>query len=101
MDVPRAMRAMRAFLRRVAGMFASERRDRAFEEEVESHLAMHIDDNLRAGMTPDAARRDALLKLGGVEQVREAYRDRRGLPAIEHLTQDLRYGLRTLRKSPT
>jgi len=67
---------------------------------LESHLQLHIEDNLRAGMTPEAARRDALLKLGGVEQTKESYRERCGLPFLETLLQDLRFALRRLRKSP-
>ncbi len=59
---------------------------------------MHIADNLRAGMTREAARRDALLKLGGVQQTKESVRDRRGIPFLEILLQDLHYAFRTLRK---
>ncbi|HVG19637.1 MAG TPA: ABC transporter permease [Blastocatellia bacterium] len=69
-------------------------------EELESHLRMHIDDNLRAGLDAAEARRQALIKLGGLEQVKESYRDRGGLPAIETLIMDLRYGARMLLKQP-
>jgi hypothetical protein len=61
---------------------------------------MHIEDNLRRGLTPEAARRDAILKLGGLEQTRERYRDRRGIPVVEHLLRDVRYAARTLRRNP-
>jgi predicted permease len=71
-----------------------------FSAEIESHLAMHIEDNLRSGMTPDEARREALIKLGGLEQTKQAYRERQGLPWFETLWQDLRFGLRMLAKSP-
>ena len=61
---------------------------------------MHIEDNVRAGMTPEEARRQALIKLGGVEQTKENYRDRRGLPWLETLIRDVRFGLRMLAKAP-
>jgi putative ABC transport system permease protein len=61
---------------------------------------MHIEDNLRAGMTPEEARRDALIRLGGLESVKQAYRERRGVPGLETMIQDLRYGARMLRKNP-
>jgi len=61
---------------------------------------MHIEDNLRTGMGAEEARRLALIKLGDVEQTKEYYRERRGLPALETLLQDLRYGLRVLGKNP-
>ena len=91
---------MRAWWRRVAGVFAGRRAEHELSAELESHLQLHVDDNLRAGMTPIEARRQALVALGGLESTKESYRDRRGLPAVESLLRDLRYGLRTLRKSP-
>jgi putative ABC transport system permease protein len=94
------MRQLRAWLVRLNGLFLKQRRDGEFSAELESHLQMHVEDNLRAGMNPQEARREALMKLGGVEQTKEKYRDRRGLPALEVLLQDLRFGLRMLRKNP-
>jgi predicted permease len=94
------MRNLRAWLRRLAGLFRNERNEREFADEVASHLELHIDDNLRSGMSAQEARRQALLKLGGVEPTREIYRERRGLPLLETLLQDLRYSARTLRKNP-
>ena len=94
------MKGLRAFLLRFTGLFQKGRRDRELAAEMQSHLQMHIEDNLRRGMTPDEARREALIKLGGVEQTKETYRARRGLPMLETLAQDVRYGLRVLRKSP-
>jgi predicted permease len=94
------VRQMRGWLARFFGMLNRGRREREFAEELESHLAMHIEDNLRAGMSPEEARRLALVKLGGVTQTRELHREQRGLPMLETMLQDLRFGLRILVKSP-
>lgn len=94
------MKAVRAWFHRSFGLFRKRRSDAEFAAELESHLQLHVEDKLRAGMTPEAARRDALIKLGGVEQTKENYRERRGLPFVESTLQDLRFALRTLRKSP-
>ena len=92
------MKRLRTWLRRTNGVFRKERRDAEFAAELESHVQMHTEDNVRAGMAPEAARRAALLKLGGIEQTKENYRQRRGLPWLDALAQDLRYTFRTLRK---
>ena len=94
------MRTLRAWLLRFGGLFGRRRRDRELADEMESHLQMHIEDNLARGMTPAEARRQALIKLGGVEQTKESYRERRGIPFLETLLQDIRFGFRMLRKSP-
>jgi len=83
-----------------AGSFNKSAHEREMTDELDSHLAMHIADNIRAGLTPEEARRDALLKLGGVESVKEAYRERRTVPFLEHLLLDIRFALRQLRKNP-
>jgi len=94
------MRRLRAWLVRLAATFDRGRLDRELAAELEGHLAMAIDDNLRSGMTAAEARRQALIRLGGVAQVEERCRERRGLPALEGLLRDLRFGARTLRRSP-
>ena len=94
------MRNLRAWFARFLGLFRRDQHDREFAAEMESHLQMHIDDNLRAGMAPQEARRQALMKLGGLESTRQLYRERRSLPFIETVLQDLRYAARALRKSP-
>ena len=93
------MRGMRAWVVRLVTLFRGP--DDDFSAELESHLQLHIDDHLRAGLSPSEARRRALIKLGGVQAVHERQRDRRGLPALQHLGRDLRYAVRTLRRHPT
>ena len=69
------MRVLRVWLLRVYGLFGKERRRREFAEEIQSHLQMHIEDNVRSGMTPDEARRQALIKFGGIDATQESYGD--------------------------
>src|SRR6202012_1404388 len=63
-------------------------------------ITMHIEDNLRAGLSAEEARRQALILLGGEEQARQAYRDRATLPLLESILQDVRFTLRQIHKSP-
>jgi len=93
------MRQLRAWLARLGGLFHRKRRDRELAAELESHLQLHIEDNLRAGMGAAEARREAFMKLGGVEQTKENYRDHRGLPFLETLLQDFRFAARMLLKN--
>jgi len=95
------MKLLRALALRLTGMLPGKRRarERELAAEIDSHLQMHIDDNLRAGMTPEQARREAILQLGGVEATKEAYRDRSSIPFLEHLLQDFRFAIRQLRKN--
>lgn len=61
---------------------------------------MHIDDNLRHGMSPPEARRQALIAMGGIEAIKEGYRDQRTVRWLHDLFQDVRYGIRALRQAP-
>src|SRR5687768_11585041 len=72
------MKPLRRWLARLNGLFQKNRQDADFAQELESHLQMHIDDNLRAGMPPDEAKRQAIIKLGGIDCTKEMYRDQRG-----------------------
>ncbi|HYY98402.1 MAG TPA: ABC transporter permease [Pyrinomonadaceae bacterium] len=91
---------LRALVVRLGGLSGRVRRDREMADELESHLRMQIDDNLRAGMSPAEARRRALVKLGGAAQALEECRRRRGFPVIEDFWKDLRYGARGLLRQP-
>ncbi len=93
------MRRIRAWFFRAVGPFQKESRDRELSAEMESHLQLHIEDNLRSGMSAQEARRQALIKLGGIEQTKELIRDRKGLPMLETFLQDLRFAARMLRKN--
>jgi len=85
---------------RLRGVFAHERLERELDEEVRFHLEMQIEDNLKAGMDPSAARYAALRSLGAIEPMKEQYRERMAFAFVYSIAQDLRYAVRTLRKSP-
>jgi putative ABC transport system permease protein len=84
---------------RLLAFFRSRSLDSDFNQELEEHLAMSTADKIRRGMTPEEARRQARVELGGLTQLREAGRDVRGLPWLETFGLDVRLGLRMLRKS--
>jgi predicted permease len=91
---------MSVIAKRLLGLFRKGSAERDLSDEMESHLGLEIQDNLRSGMSPAEARRQALVKLGGMEQAKEVYRDRRSVPILETTLRDLGYSLRTLRKNP-
>ncbi len=93
------MRRFRELLLRLTGIFRKERRGQDFAAEIDSHLQFHIDDNLRAGMAPAEARRQAILTLGGIETTTQAYREQSTVPILETFSQDLRFATRQLRKN--
>jgi predicted permease len=94
------MTSLWIFLSRLRGLFAKRKLEDELTNEIKSHLEMQVEDLVRQGMSPEEARYLALRKFGGVDQVKETYRDRRTLPLIETFFRDLRYGLRMLRRSP-
>jgi predicted permease len=94
------MRTLRAWIFRVASLFNRRKKDWEMEQEFQSHLQMELEDKMRSGMTPEEARRAAMIKSGGLSSARESHREQRGLPFLETLLQDIRYGIRNLRKSP-
>lgn len=94
------MTILREFASRLRGLFAKDRRDAELEDELSAHLDMIAQEHIRNGMPPQEAHQAARREFGAVEQIKEAYRDRRGLPMLETFLQDLRYGTRMLRKNP-
>ena len=91
---------MRTLWARIRGLSLGHRFDRRLDDEVQSHLEQLADDYQRRGMTAEQARLAARQAFGGVEQMKETYRDRRGIPLVETLTQDARYALRALGQHP-
>jgi predicted permease len=95
------MKYLRAALARIAGFFAAPHAtDDDVRDELQSHVDMHTAENIRRGMAPAEARRQAMLASGGLAQAAEAVRAQRGIPWIEHVAADIRYAVRALRRSP-
>jgi predicted permease len=95
------MKGLRRMWRRFLGAFSRAGRDAEIATEIETHLQMQAEDNLRLGMSPQEARRAAVLKFGGLESIKESYRDQRGFPLIDNLRLDIRAALRMLRRAPS
>ncbi len=91
---------IRMFGARIRGQVAMRHVEEEFSRELEEHLALLTEENLRRGMTAEEARRAACVKLGGMTQLRETHRNLHGWIAVETFFQDVLYALRTLRKSP-
>jgi predicted permease len=85
---------------RLRGVFEHKRLERELDQEVRFHLEMQIEDNLKSGMNPAEARYAAMRSFGGLEGMKETYRERRTFALIETTVQDLRYAVRMLRKNP-
>ena len=83
---------------RIVAFFKKEEHDRELDSELESHLYLLVEENIRRGLTPDEAQRVARLKLGNVASLREEHRETRGLPIVDTLLQDLRFTFRILRR---
>src|SRR5271155_1549362 len=94
------MTSLRRFFNRVFNLVTGQTQDERLREEIQGHIALQTAENIRAGLSPTEARRQAMLKFGGVEAMKEDYRAERGLLFIENLVRDVRFGLRMLRKSP-
>ena len=95
------MRSIRRALARVGAAFRGHgSADDELREEMEAHLAMETEENIRRGMDPVEARRRALLAAGGLTQAAESVRAGRGLPWLEGIAADLRYAIRHFRRTP-
>jgi predicted permease len=89
---------MRAWLSRITDLVLRGSRERRLDEEMQSHLDLLADEYLAKGMSPYDARMAARKAFGGVDQIKERYRDQRGLPFLEMLMQDVRFAARLMRK---
>jgi hypothetical protein len=94
------MRAIRRFFAKFDHLFSHQSGEQEFSAEIASHLALMREELERRGMTSEQARREALVKMGGVEQARELHREARSFVFVESLLQDIRFAARVLRKNP-
>jgi predicted permease len=91
---------LRRFFIRLSNLATGRSADQRLQDEIAEHLAFQTEENLRAGMSPAEARRQAVLKLGAAEAIREDHHAEQSLPLIENLLFDLRYAVRMLLRSP-
>ena len=94
------MSRLRMLAARLKGTWHRQGVEQELGEELRAHLDMLTEENVRRGLSGEEARRQAQLELGNLSRIREDYRGQAGVPFLEVLSQDLRYGVRTLRKSP-
>lgn len=94
------MERLRIFFSRLFGLFGARSRDASFDAELDNHLELLTEENIRRGMSSQEARYAARREFGGVEQTKESYREQRGLPFVDTLIQDLRFATRMLVKEP-
>jgi predicted permease len=94
------MSSLRVLAARLLASLTGRRRDAELTDEIQAHLELLAEEHRRRGMSAAAARAAARRDFGGVAQIEETYRDQRGLPVVETVLQDLRYGIRMLRKAP-
>jgi macrolide transport system ATP-binding/permease protein len=96
----KALKAMRRFLSRLSVSAARRHDDARLREELETHLQMQTVENIHAGMSPEEARRRAILKFGPIEAIKDSYRDEQRVRVVDDVLQDVRYTFRQLRKAP-
>jgi len=93
------MKSLRRFFARLANVAIRRGQDERLKEEIEGHIALQTEENIRAGLSPVEARRQAMVKFGGVEAMKEDFRAARGLLFVENLVQDARFAIRSLRRT--
>jgi predicted permease len=89
---------LREFFHRLRSLFRAKQLDTELDAEMAAHLELAMEENLQRGMPPEEARRQALIRFGGMQQAKERHREARALPTLDELGQDLRYALRTFRR---
>jgi hypothetical protein len=89
---------LREAFNRLRAFFHNQALDHDLDSEMAAHLEFAAEENLRRGLSPEEARREAMVRFGGAQQAREQHREARGLPVLDVLGQDLRYALRTMRR---
>jgi predicted permease len=94
------MKSLRRFLTRVLSFTTRHSQEERLREEIAEHIAFQTEENLRSGLSPVEARRQALIKFGGVESMKEAFRAERGFMLVENLLQDMRFAIRGLKRTP-
>jgi predicted permease len=94
------VKSIRRFFTRLTNLITKQSADQRLQEELAEHLAFQTEENLRAGMPPAEARRQAVLKLGAAQSIREQHHAEQGLPLAENLLLDIRYAFRMLLRSP-
>jgi predicted permease len=91
---------LRKLIGSIRALLQKDKVERDMDQELRFHLEMEIEGNIRRGMSPVEARRQALLSFGGVEKFKEECREVRGAPLIDSVLQDIRYGARILVRNP-
>lgn len=94
------MKRLRRLLHRLFSWTTAAQDEAALQAEIEEHIAMQTAEHVRTGLPPEEARRQALLKFGNIESMKESFRDQKGLPPMETLLTDIRHALRRLRRTP-
>src|SRR5215467_2236455 len=95
-----AMKSVKRFLSRLSNLATRRLQDERLREEIDAHIALLTEENIRAGMSPVEARRQARLKFGAVEAIKEDYRAQSGFLWFDQLLQDVRFAIRSLRRTP-